>query len=187
MNRDNMNWEEVQHLIDRFYEGTTTHEEEELLMALPQCKDVPEHLRTDVEVFRALAQERQTIEAEPELPEGFEQRLMASIAENERRESLSIAPKNKAAKPKTPMLRWWMSAAACLLVVLGTSLWLPNFHTDEETMFAASDITQEEAEAYTLYALTMVSNCMQQSVEEMECIGRVQEQVRQTLHETITP
>lgn len=187
MKQDSLNWEEVKNLIDRFYEGTTTREEEELLMELPGRKDVPEELLTDVEVFRALADERQQLDVPPAVPEGLEQRLKAAIEEEEKKEQLRIAPVAKNQTLRISMRRWWMSAAACLLlVVAGSTVWLRFEPSDKETMFASSDITQEEAEAYALYALNMVGSCMKQSVEELECMGKVQEQVRQTLHETIT-
>lgn len=179
MKRENIKWNEIRTLIDRFYQGQTTHEEEALLMEVMCGKEVPEDLLTDAEVFRTLALEQAALTHEPHLPEGFEARLTARIRQEEQREKFT---------PKTRrMKRWWISAAACLLIAIAGIL-TPHHsrQPSEGDVFAASDLTQEEAEAYAIYALTMVSNSMKAGVQELECVGKAQQHIRQSLNETIT-
>lgn len=184
MTREEINWQEVQILVDRFYEGTTTPEEEELLMEVMTREDLPEALQTDAEVFRTLANESQRLAAqEADVPQGFEERLMASIKEQEQKEMLTLKPAPRA-KGFSITRRLWTAAAACLLLVALASPYLLRDDTTADA-FAASDITQEEAEMYTAYALSMVSNTMKSGMSELDAMGDVQQQIRSILNEAV--
>lgn len=184
MKREEINWQEVQSLIDRFYDGTTTPSEEALLMEALSREDLPEALQTDAEVFRALAQENQRLaELEADVPQDFEERLRASIEEQERREQLSIAP-SRQRHLALGHRHLWTSIAACLLLVLIATPFLLNGNTSDDA-FAASDISQEEAEAYTAYALSMVSNTMKSGMMELDAMGEAQEQIRSIINDAV--
>lgn len=183
MTHQEINWNEVQILIDRFYEGSTTQEEEQLLMQVMTRDDLPEALHTDAEVFRALANESQLIHAEADVPQGLEERLMESIRQQEQREQLTLVP---TAQPRSFRLtrRIWTSIAACLLVVaLATPSLLKDNEADLE--FTATELTQEEAEDYAAYALSMISTTMKSGMMELDAVSRVQQQVRTTLNDAL--
>lgn len=171
MNKKQTNWTEIQSLIDRFYEGATTQAEESLLMQVMCSEEVPEAMQTDAEVFRTLAQEEQQGLEIPELSADFEQRVMDQIE----------APRLSIAR------HWWpTAAAACLLAVLMLTPALLDHSMAEPEEFASSDITQDEAEQYAAYALSMVSSKMKMGIEELDVISQVQDQVRLTLNDTFT-
>lgn len=185
MNNDQTNWTEVQHLINRFYEGATTQAEERLLMRVMCSDNVPAEMQADAEVFRTLAHEQQLALEVPPLSADFEQRLMAKInAEEQQQLSVSPTGHNQAQRKFFSLApRWWTATAACLFAVLMLTPILLDNNPEE---FDSSDITQAEAEQYAAFALSMVSSKMKAGILELDEINRVQEQVRQTLNAAFT-
>lgn len=184
MSKNTTNWQEVQSLIDRFYAGSTTQAEERLLMHVMCGDDVPEAMQADAEVFRALALEEQQSLQMPEPTPGFEQRLMACIAEAETAEQKAASQQKRKSLSLAP--RWWTAAAACLLAVLLLSPHIIGHNQEQSQEFAPSDITQAEAEEYAAYALSMVSTKMKASVQELDVITHAQDQVRLALNNAFT-
>lgn len=182
MKKQDINWTEVEHMLDRFYEGTTTHEEERCLMELLTGDDVPECLAADAEVFRALADETALQQTAPEPPEGLEHRLMERIRQEE---ASSIAPVIPLRPSKKTARRWWIAAAACLVVVLLSAPHLLRDVTVETPLYASSEISQQEAEEYADYALAMISSHLKAGVQELDEIGRAQAQIRASLNEIV--
>lgn len=178
MKKQEINWREVRQLLDRFYDGSTTQAEEHFLMDVLTGEDIPEQFCIDAEVFRSLSEEVDSQQIEPELPTGFEQRLMDRIKQEEAADTPVIALSTS----HSIKHRWWAVAAACLLVAV---LSLPNlFRPNEaETLFAASDISQQEAEEYADYALSLISVNLKSGVQELNELAAVQEQIRSVLSE----
>lgn len=174
INQDNK-WTEVQRLLDRFYEGATSRQEEQFLMECLTGEKVPDCFKSDAAVFRALGEESAMQHVEPEIPEGLEQRLMERI----RQEESTLAPMIPIRPSVKSRRKWWMIAAACLLIAILSVPRLYHHHADD--LFATSDITQQEAEEYADYALAMISTHLKTGMQELDEIGRVQEQIRASL------
>lgn len=176
MNNQEIKWAEVQRLLDRFYEGATSQQEEQFLMEMLTSEEVPDCLKPDAAVFRALAEESALQQVEPEIPEGLEQRLTERI----RQEESTLAPMIPIRPSIKNGRKWWMMAAACLLIAVFSVPHLYN-HYAADHLYAASDITQQEAEEYADYALAMISTHLKTGMQELDEIGRVQEQIRASL------
>lgn len=177
MTKRDINWKEVQRLLDCFYDGTTTPDEERYLMSVLTGDDVPEHLKADAEVFRALDEVAILQQEVPELPEGMEQRLMERIQQEEAA-ALVIPLKS------TPRIqhRWWAVAAACLMIaILSVPQQFKQSVNDE--LCATSEISQQEAEEYADFALAMISSHLKAGMQELDEVARVQEQIRTSLNE----
>ncbi len=178
MTKREINWTEIQRLLDRFYDGTTTPDEERYLMQVLTGDDVSDHLKADAEVFRALSEESCLQHQEPELPEGMEQRLIERIRQEEA--AASVIPLHPISRIQH---RWWTAAAACLLIAILSVPQLFRQSVNDEQRYAASDISQQEAEEYADYALAMISSHLKEGIEGLDEVARVQEQIRTSLNE----
>ena len=65
-----MDKDKIKKLLERFFNGTTTREEETLLMQyFAQEENVPKEWEAEQQMFRQLAEARQTL---PPVPQGLE-------------------------------------------------------------------------------------------------------------------
>lgn len=69
-----MNYSYIEQLIQRYWEGETSREEEQILRAFFAQEDVPEQLRQYAEYFSSLAEASQT-----HLDSQFDERMLARI------------------------------------------------------------------------------------------------------------
>lgn len=96
-----LNKPDIQDLLDRYWEGETTLEEERRLKDFFAAEPVPEQYRQEAELFRALR-----LEQAVQMPAGREAR---------------IAPR------PSYRLGWW-AAAASVALLLGAGIWWLNRH-----------------------------------------------------------
>lgn len=75
-----MNTEEIRQLLEKYYEGTSTSEDELLLKKFFSGQDIPEDLSDEKEIFRHYAQLAEV----PEPSTGFEENLISAIDTEER-------------------------------------------------------------------------------------------------------
>ncbi|MCK6693374.1 MAG: hypothetical protein L6Q97_14915 [Thermoanaerobaculia bacterium] len=94
-----LNKPDIQDLLDRYWEGETTLEEERRLKAFFSTEPVPEQYRQEAELFRALRTEQSV-----QMPAGREMR---------------IAPR------PSYRLSWW-AAAASVALLLSAGIWWMN-------------------------------------------------------------
>lgn len=113
----------IRQLLERYYQGTTTRDEERRLKAYFAQDDVPPTLAAEREMFRYLAHEaRQT----PPLPQGLEERLARSIDRWAAEDSRRLHAKTL----RRPRLwRWTASIAASLLLASAIGLHLYTQHS----------------------------------------------------------
>ncbi|MDE7142082.1 MAG: hypothetical protein K2O33_04220 [Muribaculaceae bacterium] len=108
----------IRQLLDRFFDGsTTTDEETELEQLISQADNLPTALETDIRTFR-LCREPSTVE----VPDGLEERLEAAIDSRAREEFASTAKESL-----RRVRRAWLSAAAAAVVVV--ALMIPALRT----------------------------------------------------------
>ena len=77
-----MDKDKIKELLERFFNGTTTREEETLLMQyFVQEENVPKEWEAEQQMFRQLAEARHTL---PPVPQGLEKRLGKLIDKQEK-------------------------------------------------------------------------------------------------------
>lgn len=166
---------QIQMLLDRYYAGESTPQEEaELQNLLAGEVTLPEHLQADADLFRqmcglsTLAQTQAEEEALNHLPEGFEDRLKASLRSLEEAEhTLSVET------PSEPRILPWArrivlsrAFAACLslVIVLGIAV---GFLADPAVdPFLDTCTTPEQAEFQLNRALTLVNTMSKAGLNE---------------------
>jgi hypothetical protein len=103
-----MNISKIEELVSRYYDGTTSEEEENALrQALTDTKELPPHLLEEREFFQQLAACRPS----SNVPEGLEERLRQSINRRSRRLRLRLIGS--------------IAATVLLLLSVGTYLYRP--------------------------------------------------------------
>lgn len=164
----------IQQLLDRYYNGESTPEEEaELLALLDGNGSLPAHMQADASLFLQMngistqAALQSEAEAMSRLPEGFDERLQATI---DRLSQASIQPRRR--------FTWMQRAAACasIVVILGAAI---GFMAIPDDPFVDTCATPEQAEYQLNRALTLVSTFSRAGLEEAR-IG-TQEQPREAL------
>ena len=83
MNIPQIKTDDMKQLLNKYYEGLTTEQEEQTLKDWLLSEDVPEEFAADRELFLQL---QSAATNEPELPEGFSERLETLIDSEAQRE-----------------------------------------------------------------------------------------------------
>lgn len=171
-----MDKDKIKELLGRFFDGTTTREEEELLIRYFDQEDIPEEWSNEKQMFQQLATIRHT---QVPIPSGLEERLGKQIDVWAEREKKSVHP---------PLLHhrriWWStSIAACLL--LAGSISLKILQPAKDTPLPP-DLTPQMALTETERALYLFSSTLNKGVKQMtiaqQTTQRVQENINQTLN-----
>lgn len=113
------NEENISVLIERFWEGETSIEEEELLKQRLQAEDLPEE-------FEGIAAYFESLEEPAELGDDFDAQFLSAI--EEKTKVLTLNP------------RWWLAAAAVVIALL-SGYW---FSQEDSQTLASEEYTQEE-------------------------------------------
>ena len=165
----------INELRNRYFEGTTTGEEEkELMNYFVQEEEVPKEWMQEQQFFRQLAMAHDT---NPPVPAGLEERLSQKIdawAESEKRITLTLNPAKR-------LRRWWIAGAAASLLLAG-SIGLKMMQPPEE-----ENLTPEMAYAETERALLLFAHTLNKGVEQMTtaqlATQRMQEKINRTLNQ----
>jgi hypothetical protein len=109
---DNIN--EIKKMLDAFYRGETSNEEEARLQAYFSNNDIPEEMRGEKEVFCTFFEQDTLV-----MPEGVESRLSSLIDKLEKSETQKIAVHNFNKKKKLWFEIGGIAASVCLLISIG--------------------------------------------------------------------
>lgn len=161
--------DEIKLLIDKFYEGNTSHEEESELKAFFEADDtlLPDELKADKETFALLAEAEDELLDEIVVPEGLDEELSKLID-------------REAQSGKVVKTRWnWrqmsgIAASICIIVTIGVFL-ITNQSNDTELYAdgvylknAYIPQTEEEAAREAGKALALISEKLSLANERME-------------------
>ncbi|MEI8006240.1 MAG: hypothetical protein WCI48_08535 [Bacteroidota bacterium] len=152
-----MNTKEIEELLERYYEGETTLEEEKLLREFFSVEEVPEHLRQHQPLFRYFSDEAsQTLDTEEQ-----EKVLMRRISRFEKEVSGS------GLQPVQKRMYYLSGIAAGLLILIGlvftfkSELLKKHFPVKENA-------SNELAYSQTKQALLLVSVGLNTGLDEVE-------------------
>jgi hypothetical protein len=147
-----MNTKEIEILLEKYYEGQTTKDEEYRLKKFFQEEIVPPHMAADADLFRSMAESAKEEIQDP----GFETRFLEAIGE----------PKVVSMVPKNRRLVYITSLAAGILLIAGVVLTL-RFQVFDKNQGA---IDSKTALAYTetQKALLMLSKNFNSGMEQVQ-------------------
>lgn len=169
-----METKRIAELLDKYYRGETTLEEERQLKSFFQQEDTPEELQADKDVFllyTGLAQQP------VDLPEGLEERLSASIGRWQ-----------KESQRRRPWLRpsirlWSIGIAASLLIAAGMGIYLQKSEPKQHDTFTNPALAYQE----TQRALQLFATALQKGEAQMVKAEKTTLKVQQTLENITTP
>lgn len=166
----------IQQLLDRYYNGESTQQEEAELQALLQEDIVlPDTLHADADLFRQMcgisnaATQKAEEEAMKHLPEGFDERLQSTI-------DRLAAP---AIQPRRNNVLWSRAVAACasFIIVLGASI--AFLAMPDNDPFTDTCTTAQQAEMQLNRALALVNNYSQAGLHEARIGTEIETKVTQ--------
>lgn len=153
-----MKVDKVEKLIEAFYEGNTSIEEEKALLHYFRTADVPEHLLAEKEMFLQLTTNN------PQVPEELEKKLSGLIDtwEQEEQEELSIKPVRKT--------NWiWVGGIAASIILI-FSIWTYTSYNQLNTQNLQADTYTNPDEAFkeAQKALALVSKNLNKGIVQLE-------------------
>ena len=169
-----METKRIAELLDKYYRGETTLEEERQLKGFFQQEEVPEELQADKDVFLLYT----GLPQQPvDLPEGLEERLSASIGRWQ-----------KESQRRRPWLRpsirrWSMGIAASLLIAAGMGIYLQKAEPKQHDTFTNPALAYQE----TQRALQLFAAALQKGEAQMVKAEKTTLKVQQTLENITTP
>jgi hypothetical protein len=152
-----MNAEELNRLIEKYYNGESTEEEERTLRDHFKNNDIPEGCEAEKVIFGYYAAAGEV----PEPSEGFEARIMSRI---------DATDTNSRSRKFRRFILPYLSAAAGLLILAGS--WFFFVHRQEP-----ADTFKDPVIAYaeTMKILRNVSSQLNHGVEALEPVGKINE------------
>lgn len=139
-----MKIEEIEKLLDEFYEGNTTEKQEEALRYYFETQEVPEHLRNEKALFLSFRQDDCV-----EVPAGLEDKLNRMINEKEE-EARRFFRRNKSQRN----WRWVGGIAASLLLLFGIGYGISNYQSNH--MEQPQDTFSNPQDAYKVLQATLI-------------------------------
>ncbi len=167
-----MKIEKIKELLEKFYRGETSRDEEYRLMQFFRQENVPSELEADRKVLLSLVGD------EIKIPDGMEQKLESLIG--------TLGAK-EAQKPvrKTVRLRYALvSIAATLLLLIGVGI-LYQQHQKKQDLFADTYKNPDEAYQATMQALEVFSENFSKGVEPLEKAGEHIEETQKIVNKSI--
>ena len=148
-----MESQEINDLLEKYWTGETTLDEEARLRRYFQEQEPPAHLRPVAALF-------QHYQAPPRLSDDFDAQLEVQLAKEE--------------APVVPMTSRWLKVAAAVVILLAGTLWL-KYHYVADTPTAApvavvtTDTYEDPERAYeeAKQALLLVSSLMNEGTEHL--------------------
>jgi hypothetical protein len=159
-----MNSEEIKRLLEKYYEGATTLEEELLLKKFFSGEKIPPDLLNDKEIFRYYIQMTEI----PEPSTDFEEKIFSAIG----REDKNIA------EAKSRRLFGSLSGIAAVMLILAGSYFF--FTNRSEPPDTYSD--PELAYAETMKILYEVSARLNHGTQALGQIGALQDETQKTIN-----
>lgn len=160
-------------LLTEYYDGNTSVGEERQLAEFFAAGDVPADMMADRVLFMRM-------HAEPDIPEGLEERLAAAIDR--------VAIGETAVARNIGIVRWlrWSGIAASVAVAFAAGY--SAFGSRGGVAADPMDTCQspEEAYVYAQAALVRVSECLNKGVEEAAVVGQTVRKIQTKMDRHIT-
>jgi hypothetical protein len=150
-----MKKEDLNILLNKYYNGDSSEEEERLLKEFFQGDNVPVEFETEKEIFRIYSNEGDI----PEPSAGFEDRIIAGIDDSE---------KNSKSSQLRRFIMYSLSTAAGLIIVAGSYFYL---NSSREPVDTFSD--PKIAYAETMKILLNVSTRLNEGNKVLEPLGKI--------------
>lgn len=150
--------EDIKRLLDRYYDGTTTEEEEEVLRTYFNGSDIDASIREESVIFTALQS------SEYPVPTGMEGRLSRQISQWN---SLEVATQRTI---RHINLRWVVGIAASLLLLLATGAIVYQNENNSPQTEQDTYTNAKDAYAETSKALMKFSKSLNKGIEATENI-----------------
>ena len=168
-----MQIEEIYKLLDRFYKGETSLDEEKLLSEFFRQEVVPTSLEEDKQLFLSFFDENVPI------PHNLEHRISALIDSFEDDRKMK-SEKNKLQQLLSPIL----VVAASILLVLGIRFFVQS---DSPKPALIADTYQNPDEAYraTIHALQLFSDNFEKGMQPIAKAAVHVEKTQKIIHQTI--
>lgn len=154
--------EDIRRMLDRFYQGETSLEEEKMLEDYFSTTPVPESLIPDKDLFQSFGTTGKSVI----VPEDLNQKILASLDQVER----------KATKTRRISLFSFSGLAAGLLVMI--AVYLFYIRTDRPSLLASNQMTDTFEDPMDAYeeakrALTYISAKLNNGTSELEHVKQV--------------
>lgn len=151
----------IKKLLEAFYDGTTSLEEEQILKQYFSDENVPEELLIDDKIFVELF----SCQYESDLS-SLEQKIDILIDRLEDEENNKIHPLPVASKPAIHW-RWFVGVAASVFIILSAGIYFHN-QSNDRIMIEDTYSNAEDAYVETQKALLLVSGKLNKGFEQME-------------------
>jgi hypothetical protein len=158
-----MNSEEIKRLLEKYYEGNSTSEEELLLKKFFSEEDIPEDLSVEKEIFMYYRQSSQI----PEPSADFEDRIISEI-EAEDRDAIRI---------KRRRLYVTLSGVAALMLILAGSYFFFTNRSKPSDTFSDPELAYAE----TMKILYKVSARLNQGTKALGQISLLENETQKSL------
>ena len=165
--------QQIYELLEKFYKGETSLDEEKRLAVFFQSEDLPQSLETDRKVFLSLTNEQVPV------PDELEQKISSLI------DLLEIENKSNKATLSKRLVIPLIAIAASVLLVFGIGIFVTQKHPHSEVL---ADTYQNPDEAYraTIDALQLFSENFSKGMQPIEKanaeIEKTQKIIQQTIH-----
>lgn len=152
--------DKIKELLERYYQGVSTPEEEKILLRYFMEEKIPESLEEERIVFLGLHGK-----AAPQVPPSLEKDLCALIDTLEREESR--VAKMPDAAPSIPQFRW-RSFAASIILLIGLASWGLLTYSEQPRVMTETYTDPEEAYKETERILSFVSEKLNRGIGGIE-------------------
>ena len=151
-----MNVNEIKTLIDKYYEGTTTENEEQQLKAFFASGEVPAEMLDEKAFFNAF------LMPEPTIPVHLEKRIEHQI------DGWNMVEKTVSRRARTISMRWISGIAASIVLVVSVAVFI-NSRADQHEYVVQEDTYDNPQDAYaeTQRALKFFSSKMNKGLAQI--------------------
>lgn len=180
-----MKTDEIKIMLDAFYNGETTAEEEQILLKYFRREDVAEELLDEKEVFLAMYK-AEPVNVSPALSSKLESLIDELALEDEQR----VEPKTQ--HTRKHLLRWVGSAAACIAMLISATFYFNNKPdvgdgTTAPDQQAIENLSEADKKALKEAedALILLSSNFNKGVNQLELVSSSLDKSSEILNKTL--
>ena len=164
-----MNIKDINKLLDSFYEGQTTQEEEKVLYKFFSEETIPEDMVSEKQIFLKLYSGQQN-----DVPLHLEKKLNSLIDNLERKEHNKqqtpiVLPIRQLSKP----WKWAMCIAASILLFISAGIFAYFGYNNKTPMLVDTYSNPEDAYLETQKTLLLVSNKLNKGIKQVEKVNDI--------------
>ncbi len=168
----------IRQLLNSFYNGETTVEEEQFLLDYFENSQLSEELRKEKELFLRLYQTE-----EVDVPAGLESKLSNLI------DALSKGETKQPARKRVPLWVWIGSAAACAILMISVGLHVHTGNKEKENLARQAPhkdtfTDPEQAYAEAEKALLLFCTNYNRGIEKLSIVANSMEKTNKILEKT---